>query len=87
MLHRHGLRLASWTRRGYDTREGDPARVLARLTDGLAAGDILLLHDAHAARTTDGRPVILAVLPALLDACRRAGLTPVTLPAALREAA
>lgn len=87
VLHRHGLRLASWTRRGYDTREGDPARVLARLTDGLTAGDILLLHDAHAARTADGRPVILAVLPALLDACRQAGLTPVTLPAALREAA
>jgi peptidoglycan/xylan/chitin deacetylase (PgdA/CDA1 family) len=85
VLHRLGLTLASWTRRGYDTRETDPAKVLARLTAGLAAGDILLLHDANAARAADGRPVILVVLPALLEAFRRAGLNAVTLPAALRE--
>lgn len=80
VLARLGLTLASWTRRGFDTRESDPARVLARLTRGLAAGDILLLHDGHAARHpgTD-TPVILAVLPPLLAACRAAGLRPVTL--------
>lgn len=83
VLHRLGLRLASWTRRGYDTREADPARVLARLVRGLAAGDILLLHDAHAARAADGRPVILAVLPELLARLRADGLRPVTLPEAL----
>jgi peptidoglycan/xylan/chitin deacetylase (PgdA/CDA1 family) len=76
------LQLASWTRRGFDTRTSDPAVVLQKLTRNLAAGDILLLHDGHAARTSDGTPVIVAVLPALLDALRAAGLTPVTLRAA-----
>ncbi len=80
VLHRLGLRLASWTRRGFDTRERDAARVLARLTRGLQAGDILLLHDGHAARTHAGSPVLLQVLPALLDRIAGAGLRCVTLP-------
>lgn len=84
VLAHAGLRLASWTRRGYDTRERDPARVSARLLKGLAAGDILLLHDGHAARTADGQPLILEVLPRVLSACRAAGLHPVTLEAACR---
>jgi len=56
--------------------------VLARLLKGLAAGDILLLHDGHAARAADRDPVILTVLPSLLAAVRAAGLKPVTLEAA-----
>jgi peptidoglycan/xylan/chitin deacetylase (PgdA/CDA1 family) len=48
VLHRLGLHLVSWTRRGFDTREADPQRVLQRLSSGLAGGDILLLHDGHA---------------------------------------
>jgi peptidoglycan/xylan/chitin deacetylase (PgdA/CDA1 family) len=56
--------------------------VLQRLTRGLAAGDILLLHDGHCARAADGRPVVLHVLPALLDQVRAAGLVAVTLPQA-----
>ncbi|CAN5469519.1 polysaccharide deacetylase family protein [soil metagenome] len=83
VLHALRLRLTRWTRRGFDTRERDPQRVLQRLIDGLAAGDILLLHDGHAARTQAGVPVILVVLPELLAACRRAGLLPRSLPAAL----
>jgi len=82
-LARLGLRLASWTRRGFDTRNGDAGDVLARLTRGLAPGDILLLHDGHARRTPRGAPVVLEVLPRLLDAVARAGLRPVTLRAAL----
>lgn len=85
VLHRLGLTLVSWTRRGFDTRETDPARVLARLTDGLRAGDILLLHDGNAARTAGGRPVVLEVLPMLLQRCSDAGLRPVTLPEALES--
>ncbi|HXE37447.1 MAG TPA: polysaccharide deacetylase family protein [Azonexus sp.] len=77
------LRLASWTRRAYDTRNGDPQRVGDRLSDGLAPGDILLLHDGNAARTSAGEPVILAVLPKLLQTIADARLTPVTLTAAL----
>ena len=83
VLHRLGLVLVSWTRRGFDTRERDAATVLARLTRDLKAGDILLLHDGHAARTADGRPVILDVLPPLLERLRADGLRAITLPQAL----
>ena len=82
-LARLGLQLASWTRRGYDTRSRDAVAVSARLTRGLAAGDILLLHDGNAARTSNGVPVVLEALPRLLEAARAAGLSPVTLRAAL----
>jgi peptidoglycan-N-acetylglucosamine deacetylase len=86
LLHRQGLHLVSWSRRGFDTRERDPALVLARLcggSRGLAGGDVLLLHDGHAARTAAGQPVVLAVLPALLRRLHEAGLKPVTLAEAL----
>ncbi|RZS51886.1 polysaccharide deacetylase family protein [Sphaerotilus mobilis] len=85
VLHRLGLTLASWTRRGFDTRERDPHRVLARLSRGLAGGDILLLHDGHAARTAEGTPVVLAVLPPLLALLRERGLSAVTLSQACLE--
>jgi hypothetical protein len=75
--------LASWTRRGFDSVNGDPESVYARLANGLAAGDILLLHDGHAARTRSGTPVILEVLPRLLGAFAQSGLTPVRLSTAL----
>ncbi len=83
VLHRLGLHLVSWTRRGYDTREADPVRVAARLLRGLAAGDILLLHDGHARRSASGQPVLLQVLPGLLQSVRMAGLHTVTLSDAL----
>jgi peptidoglycan/xylan/chitin deacetylase (PgdA/CDA1 family) len=87
LLHRMNLHLVSWTRRGFDTRDGDPASVLGRLSHGLAAGDILLLHDGHARRSVsvggnrnaNGHAVLLDVLPPLLQRCRAAGLRPVTL--------
>ncbi|MDF9391881.1 MULTISPECIES: polysaccharide deacetylase family protein [Methylococcus] len=82
VLARLGLSLVSWTRRGFDTRSGQPRRVLAALTRRLRAGDILLLHDGNAARTRGGRPVILEVLPPLLEAIRQRRLRPVTLRAA-----
>jgi len=82
VLDRLGLQLVSWTRRGFDTVRREPAGVLARLADGLAAGDILLVHDGHAARTVSGEPVLLRVLPALLERCAAAGLRAVTLPEA-----
>jgi peptidoglycan/xylan/chitin deacetylase (PgdA/CDA1 family) len=83
VLARQGLILASWTRRGFDTRERNPTRVARRLLGGLAAGDILLLHDGHAARGPGGRAVILEVLPRVLEAIAAAGLRPVTLRSAL----
>ena len=84
-LSRLGLRLASWTRRGFDTLSNGTEAVLCKLTRGLGAGDILLLHDGHAALTGKGVPVILEVLPRLLDALEGAQLTPVTLRAALGQ--
>jgi len=83
VLAGQGLTLASWTRRGFDTLDGDAQAVLGRLGRRLAAGDILLLHDGHAARTRSGEAVILQVLPRLLDLVARAALEPVTLRAAL----
>lgn len=84
VLSRFDLRLTAWTRRGFDTHERDPARVHARLARGLAPGDILLLHDGHAARTAAGQPVVLAVLPRLLHDIRQASLTAATLVDSLR---
>src|SRR5437660_7656935 len=86
VLARANLRLVSWTRRGFDTLSGSPARVLGKLTRHLADGDILLLHDGHAARTAAGGAVILEVLPPLLAAVSAARLTPVTLRAAADRA-
>jgi peptidoglycan/xylan/chitin deacetylase (PgdA/CDA1 family) len=83
VLARAGLRLVSWTRRGFDTVSGSAERILSKLTRGLADGDILLLHDGHSAVSTAGRPVILEVLPPLLSALDAARLTPVTLRAAV----
>jgi peptidoglycan/xylan/chitin deacetylase (PgdA/CDA1 family) len=80
-LHREGLTLASWTRRGYDTVERDPAVVARRLLRrgrGVAAGDVLLLHDGSAV-TGGGNPVVLDVLPRVLDELRARGLRPVPL--------
>lgn len=75
----------SWTRRGYDRVSRSPQKVLRRLTRGLAAGDIVLLHDTGASRTALGTPVVLAVLPHLLELVEASGLRPVSLPLALAE--
>ncbi|HUZ63121.1 MAG TPA: polysaccharide deacetylase family protein, partial [Acetobacteraceae bacterium] len=79
VLAGQGLRLVSWTRRALDGLRGDPAAAGARLRRGLAAGDVLLLHDGGAARAPDGRAVVLAVLPDLLMALAGRGLRSVTL--------
>jgi peptidoglycan/xylan/chitin deacetylase (PgdA/CDA1 family) len=77
------LRLASWTRRGFDSVQGDPEGVYRRLVYNLAPGDILLMHDGDAARSPTGEPVSLLVLPRLLAAMREAALHPVTLAEAV----
>jgi len=72
-----GLRYVSWTRRGFDMVSGDPRGVLRRLTNGLAAGDLLLLHD--------NADVVLAVLPDLLEQAAARGLKSVSLAMACEE--
>lgn len=82
------LSLVSWTRRGLDTVTRDPEKVLRRLLRGLKAGDILLMHDGSSARAADGHPVVLHVLPKLLEALTRQGLRGVSIPVpAAREKA
>ena len=80
VLAETSLRFTSWTRRAMDGVRGDPAQAYNRLTRGLAAGDILLMHDGRCARAPSGAPVVLEVLPRLLVALQRAGLTAVSLP-------
>lgn len=80
VLALRGLHYVSWTRRCYDTVCRDPRVALSRLTRGLAAGDILLLHDGGCARTPDHQPMVLAVLPSLLEQLAREGLSSVALP-------
>lgn len=85
VLAKRGLCYVSWTRRGYDAVRRNPARVLQRLTRGLSAGDVLLLHDGAHARTDAGEPLVLAVLPALLDQLAARGLKSVSLPTACND--
>ncbi|HEV7668780.1 MAG TPA: polysaccharide deacetylase family protein [Thermoanaerobaculia bacterium] len=80
VLARHGLSLAAWTRRAYDTVVRDPAQIVARLGRNLSAGDVLLLHDGSAARTAAGRPALFEALPRLLDLIAERGLVAVPLP-------
>jgi len=77
VLARRGLRLASWTRRGFDTVSRDPRAVVARLTRGLAARDILLLHDRADAA---GWAVTPEALPRLLDRLGERGLRAIAIP-------
>ncbi len=76
-----GLTHTSWTRRGFDTSKRSAAVVLARLSRDLAAGDIILLHDRKSAQ---GAPIVLTVLPLLLERIIATGLKSVSLGAALR---
>ena len=82
-----GLRLVSWTRRGYDTTSSCPDRVYRRLTRRLGAGDILMLHD----RLTRGDCMALHVLPRLLARLQSDTINAVSLRlppgGALRDAA
>jgi peptidoglycan/xylan/chitin deacetylase (PgdA/CDA1 family) len=77
VLASRGLRYVSWTRRGFDAVSGDPERILDQLTLGLAAGDVLLMHDRV--------PVMLSVLPALLEQISVKGLKAVSLASACAD--
>jgi peptidoglycan-N-acetylglucosamine deacetylase len=87
VLNRLQLRLASWTRRGFDTVTADADAVYRRLANPVQGGDILLLHDGNAARSRGGQAVILEVLPRLLDILAVKHLRPVTLRSALSDSA
>jgi len=77
VLAPRGLRYVSWTRRGFDAASADPRGILSRLTRGLAAGDVLLMHDSASA--------VLAVLPELLEKISEQGLKAVSLASACAD--
>jgi peptidoglycan-N-acetylglucosamine deacetylase len=81
------LKLVSWTRRGFDTRQKNPAKILSKLLCGLAAGDILLLHDGNGAASDAGESVILHVLPTLLRTITDLELHPIALNCAASTSA
>jgi peptidoglycan-N-acetylglucosamine deacetylase len=74
-----GLRYMSWTRRGFDAVARDPALVLRLLTRNLSAGEIVLLHDGAGTRSEANEPLVLSVLPRLLEVITAKGLHPVSL--------
>lgn len=79
---RSGLCCTTWTRRGFDTFARHPEPVLQQLMSGLAAGDILLLHDGRPNRPNRNARVILEVLPRLLEHLQTLDLKSVSLTAA-----
>ncbi len=84
VLDEAGLGLASWTRRALDgARSCHAEAALRRLATGLAAGDVLLLHDGNCAHDADGAPAVLEILPPLLQRMRALGLSGVSLEMAL----
>lgn len=74
-----GLKLVSWTVRGFDTQVRDAEKVKNKLLAGLRPGAILLIHDGNAARTKENIPIIVAVLPMILKAAKKQNLHFVTL--------
>jgi peptidoglycan-N-acetylglucosamine deacetylase len=85
VLERSGLRLVSWTRRGFDTVRRSPHEIAQRLSQRLAAGDVLVLHDGNCARSHSGQAVVLEALPLLLRKIAQQQLRCVTLPHAFRS--
>lgn len=85
VLARLNLQLAHWSIRAYDTKVKNPEQVSIKLLSGLKPGAILLLHDGNAARTKSDVPVILAVLPTLIEAAKQQNLRFVTLTQAAEQ--
>lgn len=79
------LEHVAWTRRGFDTVWKKSDGVFRRLARHLSAGDVLMLHDGGSAMTSEGQPVVVAVLPELLERCAALGLRGVSLPMAFRD--
>jgi peptidoglycan/xylan/chitin deacetylase (PgdA/CDA1 family) len=85
VLARLNLQLSHWSIRAYDTKVKNPEKVTAKLLSGIKPGAILLLHDGNAARTKSDVPMILAVLPTLIEAAKQQNLRFVTLTQAAEQ--
>jgi peptidoglycan/xylan/chitin deacetylase (PgdA/CDA1 family) len=82
LLAREGLKLVSWSRRGYDARERDPSVILTRLEPGITADGVLVLHDGRPPGDAGRQPElpILDVLPKLLQTCVERDFALIALP-------
>lgn len=85
LLAARGLRYAAWSRRGLDTIDPDPARILRRVSHTVAPGSVLLLHDGRSARDRQGEAVLRTVLPRLLAELGERGLQAVDLRSLWRQ--
>lgn len=83
VLNALNLTLVSWSVRGFDTKNSNAEQIKSKLLSHLRAGAIFLLHDGHAARSDDGTPIIIKILPDLIKTAKAQGLQFVTLRQAL----
>jgi len=75
LVRRRGWRSLLWSRWGRDwAARATPGSIAARATRGLAAGDVVLLHDADTYSSEGSWQRTAAALPAVLDAVHAAGL-------------
>ena len=76
-----GLRPLLWSRWGKDWRKfTTPRRIAARVTRNMAAGDVILLHDADFYSARDSHRRTVDALPEIISELKRRGLDTV-LPA------
>ena len=70
-----GMEPLLWSRWGKDWRRfTTPARIAARATRGITAGDVILLHDADFYSARDSHRRTVAALPIIISALKRRGL-------------
>jgi peptidoglycan/xylan/chitin deacetylase (PgdA/CDA1 family) len=78
-VRRAGLAPLLWSKWGRDWRgRTTPGEIVALATDGLAAGDVVLLHDADWYSHRGSHRNTAAAVPAILTELRRLGLRAVT---------
>jgi peptidoglycan/xylan/chitin deacetylase (PgdA/CDA1 family) len=83
VVRRRGLAPWLWSRWGRDwRRRATPDAIAGKATEGLCAGDVLLLHDADFYSAQGSWRRTVDALPAILRRVAERGLHPVALPAA-----
>jgi peptidoglycan-N-acetylglucosamine deacetylase len=80
IARRRGWQPLLWSRWGRDwRRRRTPAQIVAKVTEELRAGDVLLLHDADHYSARDSWRRTLAALPLVLAEIERRGLRSIAL--------
>jgi peptidoglycan/xylan/chitin deacetylase (PgdA/CDA1 family) len=76
---RHGHTLVTWSRRALDGFSTTPERIVARLSDRTAPGDILIMHDGIEPNLQRDPAASVAAVRPLIHALRQRGLEPAPL--------